>query len=390
MKIVSNKKISTFILSSVAAAVLTACGGGSNSSSAPVTPPVAAVVANQLYTETNQSANAILHMTRSATDGTLTYVDKAFTNSSGTDGFGPAGTAVPADDLASQYSVTVSTDNTKLFAVNAASNSISVFSINATTGSLTLLKTIQVAGNFPNSLTYSKGYLYASFTGTTADINSPMVAAYQVNSDGSLNQVDSYALPRTGTTTPAAFIPTQVLASPNGAFVLVGSKSGEVISLPINNNGGFGAAVVNTTTGLNAPFAGTFLSNTIYLSTDAASASLASYTISATGALTSINIVANTQAASCWLSITPNGKFAYVGNGSGTISSYSISPTGTITLLNATAANEGIAVAGDSWISADGKYLYTAYLHAGVVLSYTINADGTLTKTWACSFNTYS
>ena len=117
---------------------------------------------------------------------------------------------------------------------------------------------------------------------------------------------------------------------------------------------------------------------------------MASYTISATGALTSINIVAHSQAASCWLSNTPNGKFAYVGNGSGTISSYSISPTGTLTLLNATAANEGIAATGDSWIRADGKYLYTAYLHAGVVLSYTINADGTLTKTWACSFNTYS
>jgi 6-phosphogluconolactonase (cycloisomerase 2 family) len=130
-------------------------------------------------------------MTRSTVDGSLTFVDRAFTGGTGSDGNGPAGTAVGADDLTSQYAVTVSTDNTKLFAVNAASNSISVFSINATTGSLTLLATTTVAGNFPNSLTYNNGYLYVSFTGNPTIAASPMVGAYQINSNGSLTQVDN-------------------------------------------------------------------------------------------------------------------------------------------------------------------------------------------------------
>ena len=37
-------------------------------------------------------------------------------------------------------------------------------------------------------------------------------------------------------------------------------------------------------------------------------------------------------------------------------------------------------MAGDSWISADGKFLYTAYLAAGQVISYAIAKDGSLTK----------
>ena len=69
-----------------------------------------------------------------------------------------------------------------------------------------------------------------------------------------------------------------------------------------------------------------------------------------------------------------------MGNGGGTISSFSVSSTGALTLLNATAANEGIAVAGDSWISKDGKFLYTAYLKNGTVIAYAINSDGSLTK----------
>jgi WD40 repeat protein len=96
------------------------------------------------------------------------------------------------------------------------------------------------------------------------------------------------------------------------------------------------------------------------------------------------SVAATGQGASCWLSITPNGKWAFVGNGSGSISLYSVSTTGALALVDATAANEGIAVAGDSWISADGKYLYSTYLKDGSIVSYSINdATGALTKVGA-------
>ncbi len=362
-------KLSSFVLTAVAAAVLVGCGGGSSYSAAPasVEKPVAV---NQLYSESNATSNTIVRMARSVADGSLTVVDSVSTGGVGTNGLTVAGTTAAANSLGSQFAVTVSTDGRTLFAVNAGDDSISSFSID-TSGKLSLLKKNTTTGTFPNSLAFSKGYLYAAFLGTS------QVIAYKVASDGSLSAVDTKSL-----ATGGAFVPTQVKASTDGAFLLVGGKSSAIISYPISADGSLGAAVRNTTT-IAVPFAGVFLGNRIYVSADVASASLSSYTLKADGSLAVItqSVAAPGQGASCWLSVTPNGKWAYVGNGSGSISLYSISATGVLALVNATAANEGIAVAGDSWISADGKYLYSTYLKDGSIVSYNINdATGALTK----------
>jgi hypothetical protein len=77
---------------------------------------------------------------------------------------------------------------------------------------------------------------------------------------------------------------------------------------------------------------------------------------------------------------------AFVGNGSGALSTYSVSPTSGLTLLNATAATEpgvktGVnAVAADSWVSPDGKYLYTAFLGDDKIVAYAIGLDASLAK----------
>jgi len=310
-------------------------------------------------------------MTR-ASDGSLTLTDSTLTGGVGTNGFTAAGVQVLANSLGSQYAVTTSSDGKKLFAVNAGNNSISAFSIDST-GKLTLLKNTITAGMFPNSLAYSKGYLYAAFLGSS------QVIAYKVGSDGSLTVVDTESL-----ATGGAFTVTHVKASPDGAFLLVGSKSAAIISYPIRADGSLGVAVRNATT-IAKPFDGVFLGNRIYIAADVASASLTSYTLNANGTLTPITTaVPNGQANSCWLSITPNGKWAYVGNGGGSISLYSITAAGVLALVNATAASESIGVAGDSWISGDGKYLYSTYLKDGSVIAYSINdTTGALTKVGA-------
>jgi 6-phosphogluconolactonase (cycloisomerase 2 family) len=359
-----------FVLAAVAAAALAGCGGGSNASSDTAT---AAAAVNQLYSESNSTSNTIVRMVRSTTDGSLTMTDSTSTGGVGTNGLTVAGTTAAANSLGSQFAVTLSSDGRTLFAVNAGDDSISSFSIDST-GKLNLLKKNVTTGTFPNSLAFSKGYLYAAFLGTS------QVIAYKVGSDGSLAAVDTKSLAAGG-----AFVPTQVKASPDGAFLLVGGKSSAIISYPIGADGSLGAAVRNATT-VAVPFAGVFLGNRIYLTADVATASLSSYTLNADGSLTPItqSVAATGQGASCWLSITPNGKWAYVGNGSGSISLYSVSATGALALVGATAANEGIAVAGDSWISADGKYLYSTYLKDGSIVSYSINdATGALTKVGA-------
>lgn len=355
-----HSKFSKFAFSAVVAAVLVGCGGGSSSSNL--------LAANQLYSETNAGSNTIVRMARSAVDGSLTVTDTTSTGGAGSNGQTVAGTSAAANSLDSQFAITVSSDGKTLFAVNAGDDSISSFSIDAT-GKLTLQKKNQTTGNFPNSLAYSKGYLYAAFLG------SKKVIAYKVNSDDSLTLVGEKPL-----TTGGDFVPTQVAVSTDGAFLLVGGKSSAIISYPIGSDGSLGAAVRNATI-ITVPFAGVFLANRIYVTADVATSSLSSYQLNADGTLTAISqIIPNSQGASCWLSITPNGKWAYVG----TISVYSISGAGALTLVNAVAADEKIAVAGDSWISSDGKYLYSTYLKDGSVVSYRIDdTTGALTKVGA-------
>lgn len=361
---ISYHRISVSVLVALVSSSLVACGGGSSSAVS------TAVATNQLYSETNLINNTIVRMARSAADGSLTLTDTTSTGGIGTNGVNAAGAMAAADPLASNFSVVVSTDGKMLFAVNAGDDTISSFSIDAT-GKLTLLKSNATSGTFPNSLAFSNGHLYATFQGSS------QIMAYTVGSDGSLTAIDTKSLAVGG-----PFVPTNVRVAPDGAFLLVGGKSSAVLSYAIGPNGTLGAAVRNATT-IAVPFVGVFAANRTYVVDDAASASLSSYTLNADGTLTSISqsVVATGQGASCWLSVTPDGKWAYVGNGVGTISLFSISSSGALALVNPTAANEGLAVSGDSWISPDGKYLYSAYLKDGSVISYSIDdTTGAITK----------
>jgi 6-phosphogluconolactonase len=377
MKIHSNYAKHLMILSSCAASVLLAGCGGSNSSPAATSTATAPppVVSNQLYTQTNEQANVVVHMSRGS-DGTLTVQNSTFTGGDGTNGvkFGDATNTPVPDSLVSQHSITVSTDNTTLFVVNAGNNTISTLAINQTNGDLTVEKVNATTGIFPTSLAYSNGTLYVSFEG-----GSEKIQAYTVNSDGSLTLIGAYAIPANGTN---AISPTQIVVSPNGDYLVAsaGTGSNEIVSYPINSGGTLGTAVANVT-GVTTPFAGAFLSNSVYLSTDIADKALTSFNFSSGTLTPNGSFVTSGDAAPCWLVITPNGQFAYVGNGgNGPIASYGISSSGALTLINPLAANNSTKVAGDSWISADGKYLYTAYLADGQIISYSIGANGALTE----------
>jgi 6-phosphogluconolactonase (cycloisomerase 2 family) len=335
-------------------------------------------LANQLYTQSNETANMIVHFSRAA-DGSITITDRTSTGGVGTNGVKSGATTPGPDSLASQHSVIISPDASTLFAVNAGDSSISVFAINQTTGSLSLLNHMITNGLSPNSLAFNNGILYVTFQG-----GSNQVGAYQLGINGVLNQIGLYSLNTAGSS------PTQLVISPNGDFVVVSAGTGAnaIVSFPINGDGTLASAVINTT-GVTTPFAGAFLQTTsdwVYLSTDIMSKGLVSYAYSGSGAAASIAAATSGVTAPCWLSITPNNQFAFVGNGAGAISSYSVTMAGGIALANAQAATEpsvisGVpSVAADSWVSADGKYLYSDYLGDDKVVAYSISSTGTLTK----------
>ncbi|MFZ6864205.1 lactonase family protein [Undibacterium sp. Ji67W] len=373
--IFKNTKQLSIVTTLVAAGMLSACGGSSTTTPTAVsTTPVVPVLANQLYTQTNEQANVIVHMSRNA-DGSLTLQNRTFTGGVGTNGvrFGDAtNTSVP-DSLVGRNSIAVSPDHTTLFAVNAGNNTVSTFAIDQVSGDLTLKKVNVTTGVFPTSLAFSNGHLYVSFEG-----GSEKLQAYNVATDGSLNLIGAYVVPANASN---PVLPTQVTLSPNGSFVFVsaGTGSNSVVSYAVNPDGTLGSPILNTT-GIVSPFAGTFVNNSLYLSTDITDRALAAFSVNA-GNLTPINSpLTSGQAGPCWLAVTPNGQFAYVGNGSGPISSYVISSNGTLTLKNATEARDSNRVAGDSWISPDGKFFYTAYLADDQIIGYSIGSDGTLTK----------
>ena len=76
-----------------------------------------------------------------------------------------------------------------------------------------------------------------------------------------------------------------------------------------------------------------------------------------------VALLASGVGAPCWLSVTPDGRFAYVGNGSGSISSYAIGADGMLSLLQSIAALEPAVLLGDD-----------------KVVSYAIGGGGELTK----------
>jgi 6-phosphogluconolactonase len=368
-----TRSASKFILAAFAVvatgSMLSACGNDSGGAG-----PTSQNSVAQLYTQSNEEANVVVQMARNS-DGTLTVTHRYFTGGHGTNGvkLGDATVQSVPDSLVSQHPIIITPDKKRLITVNAGDNTVSVFSIDQTSGNLTLKKVNETAGVYPTSLAYSKGFLYVTFQG-----GSQQLQAYSENSDGSLTIIGAYAVPRNGA---KAVSPTQVVVSPDGAYLVVSAGVGadEAVSYPINADGTLGTAVSNTT-GVVSPFAGEFVTSSLYLSTSIANKALASYS-AANGVLTPIGLpLTSGNGGPCWLSVTPNGKYAYVGNGSGPISSYAVSAGGALALLHATAAADSVKVSGDSWISADGKYLYAAYLADGFVLAYAINSDGSLTK----------
>lgn len=367
----------------LAAALLAACGGGGDEATA--TPQASPTLANQLYTQTNESANTVLQFTRGA-DGRLTRGASVATGGAGTNGIRLNGTPGP-NTLGSQFSVITVPASRLLITANGGDNSISVFGLDASSGAPVLMRNTKTAGLRPNSLAMANQVLYASFLG-----GSLQLGAYRLAADGSLAQIGLYNVAQMGGLNPAMVAPTQILVSPDQRFVVVstGTASNAVLSFPINADGSLGNPVANTTQ-FATPFAGQFVrtsgGSTVYLSTGITGISLTAYTMSSTGVLTPLSQAAATGVgAPCWLSVTPDGRYAYVGNGSGSISSYAIGPDGSLTLLQAMAAAEpgvlaGVnSVAGDSWVSPDGRVLYSTYLGADKIVSYAIAADGTLAK----------
>jgi 6-phosphogluconolactonase len=347
-------------------AALVACAD--TTTTLPITPSSAsasvagAAAAGGVFVTTNAAnGNAVVAFARAA-DGTLTP--------SGTFATGGVGTGGTLDPLASQGALVLSENAGRLYVVNAGSNSISTFAVAG--GALTLLGTVPSGGTLPVSLTVSRDRLFVLNAGSNA------VAELALGSDGT---PAAAATATASLGTPASGAST-ISATPDGRFVLVTERDANAIDVfAVAPNGALSAAVTTHSSGAT-PFGFDFTPRGQAVISEASGA-VSSYALNADGSLTLVSASESThQAATCWLVVSNDGRFAFaVNSASGSISAYAVANDGSLQPLSADGRS---AVTGsgtapiDLGLSRDGRFLYVLNAAAGGIGAFATDRDGGL------------
>lgn len=322
-----------------------------------------------LFVQTDTlSGNTIQSYSRSD-DGSITPA-----GSYATGGLGGQATGSSADPLASQGSLVLTNDGHTLLAVNAGSNSISVFSVEGT--ELHLTQVIGSDGQFPVSIA----------------VHGFDVAVLNVGGSGSVAEFAQFfgrVFPRPSetrslglaNTNPPFFVsgPGQVGYTPDGRHLVVTDKhsTDAIQTFSVSRFGELGAAPVSTASQSPVPFAFNFDGAGRLVVTEAGASHVSTYSVNSDGTLAAIGTVSDGGAALCWISSSDG--FYYGSNaGSGTLSSFTVGAGGVPVLDQATAAAAHPGTT-DSVVSPDGSTLYVESGGSGLLDTFHIHSDGTLT-----------
>jgi 6-phosphogluconolactonase len=331
-------------------------------------PEAATSAPSAVYILSNDAvSNAIIEYTRSSTTGALT----AF-------GEYPTGGAGTGNGLASQGALIFDATSNHFFAVNSGDSSISELALDAD-GSIHLLSSVPSGGTAPISLTLSGTTLYVLNAGSATDAGSATVAAnisgFTVD-PGGLIPIPSSTQPLSSAQPGAE----QISFVQNGAVLVVTEKGANNIDTFVVTAGVAAAGTFTSAGTAMAPYGfGVSGSGLIVVSQATANTGASSYSISATGVVTTDTaFVADGQVAACWVAIVSTTAYALNAHNA-TISAYTITPgTGAITLVgNGVAATTGTGPT-DIAASPDGAFLYTRNGAGQSISSWPITTDGTL------------
>lgn len=273
--------------------------------------------------------------------------------------------------LGSQGAVALSGDGRHALVVNVRSNTVSTFALG--NGGPVLASVADSGGLQPISVTEHDGLVYVLNAGGAGN-----VAGFR-NAHGDMHALhnSSRGLSAAGGTGPA-----QVGFGADGELLVITEKtSNRITSFPVRRNGTLGNAVVSASSGAT-PFGFAFDRRDNLIVSEAPGSAASSYHFderSATPTLLSAS-VASTQAAACWVAVTPNSRFAFTANaGSSTLSSYRIARSGRIELVSAVAGSTGVnAGALDITISPDGRRLFAIASRSLQIVAFGIGFDGAL------------
>ena len=167
-------------------------------------------------------------------------------------------------------------------------------------------------GLFPNSVAVYQDLVYV------LNAHTPNVAGFRLSS-GVLQPIPGAVFDIPGGTTAK---PHDIRFSPDGTSLVVTVEgTNQIHVLPLNSQG-LVTCITSTAASGTAPFGFKFARGGVLVTTEANSASVSSYRLTSQNTLSVISAaVMNGQAATCWISVTGDGKFAFVSNtGSGTLS----------------------------------------------------------------------
>ncbi|HKH91461.1 MAG TPA: beta-propeller fold lactonase family protein [Gemmatimonadaceae bacterium] len=316
-----------------------------------------------VYTLTNASSgNGVVAFHRAA-NGSLSPLGTFATG-----GLGAGGTL---DPLVSQFATVLNERHDALFAVNAGSDQVSSFRVGAD-GALTLASTVSSGGSRPVSLAVHDNLLYALNT------NDNTLSGFRVTGGARLvaipNAIRSLA---TGADGAAA-----VRFTADGTHLIVSERvSNRLEVFPVNEDGRLGAPVVSASHGGAAfGFDITTRDQPIVSETQGA---VSSYALATNGALTPITASISTSgAAPCWVTITSDGRFAYITNSAtSTLAGFAVDAAGNLTPITPGAAT-GESGAGAIPIDLDhvgSRFIYTLEAGQGNIGTFVIGEGGTLT-----------
>jgi 6-phosphogluconolactonase (cycloisomerase 2 family) len=316
-----------------------------------------------VYVQTNQTAGNSIAVFRRAADGSLTLSATVPTGGLGT------GSA-----LGSASSVAISQDGRWLFAVNAGSNDISVFRI--ASRRLVLVDRVASGGQMPVSVSNHKNLVYVLNAGGGGNIS-----GFSVNGTGHLAALAGSTQPLSG----AGVAPAQISFSRDGTTLVVTEKATNLIDLYMVGADGIASGPSANASSGTTPYGFAFTQQgTLVVSEAFGGAALASAVSSygiAGGQLAVISAsVATGQTAACWIAVSRNGKFAYSTNaGSATVSAYNVTADGSLSLIDGAAGSTGAGSSPiDAGTSVDGQYLYVLNGATHNVTGFAIQSDGTL------------
>lgn len=272
------------------------------------------------------------------------------------------------DFLPNQNGLIVS--GSEVLVVNAGSNDLSLMRI---TGSgVRFVTSVAINGVRPVSVARLGELVYVASEGD--DSRAANVTGYRL-SGAALEPISGAET----TLSSAASGPAQIGFTPEGDALIVTERLTNTISvISVNRETGLLGSRSSFPSPGQTPWGfefsrfGTLIISEAFEGSDSAVSSFR-YTPTAGLSVLSASVDANSETDACWVTVTSNGRFAFVTNTNvGSISSYRVAQDGTLRLLKSRAArNGGLPI--DLDISRDNRFLYTLNFGTGKIEAYALS-----------------